>query len=288
MYAQLGTTIFDGAKSFVTFSKDDEPIIAEHATIGRKSKLQGIRQGLSNISISLFLHQEFCVVKDEIAKLYASANNFEILPLLWGNGQVEGYFVISRISQTKAQMDGLGNTYAAVMDVALIESIDGYNLNQQQLQAKKDAFATGSKQPAQKSTRTNPTPCDNGVAKNMSIISTNGHLVDVLIKSYTIKNVNNPKTLNALVNVKSEATLLRDKTTNSDFPCIFGNTGATNNAGLVIETSNALGTVIVNNDASPDTAAIDAVKQYNTLLQTQISALKKSVSSNLKKSVIGK
>ncbi len=87
MYAQIGTTVFDGLQSFVSFSSEEEAVLVEYALINRKPRLQGAGIGLRALSISLFLHQEFCAVKDEVSKLRAAKDTYEVLPLLWGNGQ---------------------------------------------------------------------------------------------------------------------------------------------------------------------------------------------------------
>lgn len=189
MFAQLGTTIFDGAKSFLNFSDDQEPIVVEHAVMGRAPVLQGAGLGARNLSISLFLHQEYCVVADEITKLKKSATTFEILPLLWGNGKTEGYFVIISISVSVSQMDGIGNMIAATVSISLKEDANDDRLNKKQTDAKNSAFAVGDKTPPAKSKRVNATPCNQQISRLVSGLKALAGAADRECQGYT----NTPK-----------------------------------------------------------------------------------------------
>lgn len=185
MYAQLGTTRFDGAKSFGTFSCDEEMVIVEHPLINRPAKLQATARGLRNISISLFLHQQFCNVSEEVSRLRNSKNAFEILPLLWGNGQTEGDFVITSLNETKTEMDSIGNTVSVTVNVMLKEHYDDDKINQQQLDAQKRAFAVGEKTPPTKSNRVNPVSCNQRVTSIISSIKANAGAADRYCQGYT-------------------------------------------------------------------------------------------------------
>lgn len=185
MYSQLGTTQFSGAKSFVSFSSDEEAIIVELAIIGRRARLQGAAIGLRNINLSLFLHQEYCSVTDEIAKLRKSKNTFEVLPLLWGNGIVEGDFVIVSLGETKTFQDAIGNTISATISVVLKEYEDEDKLNGKQVDAQKNAFAVGNKNPPTKSKRSNPVACEKRVSQLNSGIRSNAGALNSYIQGYT-------------------------------------------------------------------------------------------------------
>ena len=185
MYAQLGTTQFDGAKSFVTFSSDEEAIIVEHALINRPAKLQATAPGLRNITLSLFLHQQYCKVAEEVTRLRNAKNSFEILPLLWGNGQTEGDFVITSLNETKTEMDSIGNTVSATVNVTLKQNYDDDKLTQKQMDAQKRAFAVGDKTPPTKSNRTNTVPCNQRIASIISGIKANAGAADRYCQGYT-------------------------------------------------------------------------------------------------------
>ena len=179
MYAQLGKTLFDGLTSFVSFSSEEEAIIVEHALINRKPKLQGAGLGLKNLSITIFLHAEFCNVKNEIAAFRVSKDSYEILPLLWGDGTLEGSFVIVSMSVKNEQMDNEGNLYAATVNLSLKESVADNTA------PPPSGFATGNKQPVTKSKRTNPSSCASQISKVLSDINCMAKQLDNDCRSYT-------------------------------------------------------------------------------------------------------
>lgn len=185
MYAQLGTILFDGRKSFVSFGDEKEAILVEHARINNEPKLQRSGSGSRKVSLSIYLHQEFCVVEDEKNKLNEYRDSSEIVALLWGNGKVEGEFVIQSISRTLNDQDGLGNILGCTISLSLIEVKIEDRLEKQQQKAKLDAFAVGDKKPAVTSKRINPATIDKNVALNVQAINTNGKAVDDKARKYT-------------------------------------------------------------------------------------------------------
>jgi phage protein U len=184
MYAQLGTILFDGRKSFVSFGDEKEAILVEHARINNDPKLQRAGSGSRKVSLSIYLHQEFCVVEDEKTKLNEYLDGSEILPLLWGNGKIEGEFVIQSISRTVNDQDSFGNILGCTVSLSLIEVKVDDRLEKQQQKAKGDAFAVGNKKPAITSSKVNPATINKNVALNVQAISTNGKSVDDKARKY--------------------------------------------------------------------------------------------------------
>lgn len=205
MYSQLGTTEFSNAKSFVSFSSDEEAVIVELAIIGRRARLQSAAIGLRNINISIFLHQEYCNVANEVAKLRASKNSFEVLPLQWGNGIVEGNFVIMSLSETKSYMDGVGNTIAATVSISLKEYFGDDVLDRKQADAQKNAFAVGSKNPPAKSKRVNTEACEKRVSQLNSGIKANAGALNKYMQGYTNMPLTNARMLFVLNRIQEDA-----------------------------------------------------------------------------------
>ena len=200
MYCQLGNIVFDGLKSFVSFGDEKEATIAEHALYGRKPKLQGTGTGLKKLTISLYLHQSFCIIKNEVAALTAAMESFDIMPLLWGNGDFEGNFNINKISRSLNEQDKLGNIYACTVSLELTEvAMETDMLEGQQQQARKNAFATGNKNPASKSIRVNLIPFNQQMADTTKAIKSNA----AGINASTGKYVNKPS-LNSRIKVGTE------------------------------------------------------------------------------------
>ncbi|SHN45942.1 phage tail protein [Chitinophaga sp. CF418] len=221
MYCQLGTTRFDGAKSFVTFNSDEEAIIVEHAIIGRRARLQGAGLGLRNISLSLFLHQEFCQVLHEVRILRQSKNSFEILPLLWGNGHIEGEFVIMTMSETKIQQDAIGNTVSTTVNLTLKESVEEDKLDKKQAEAQASAFAVGSKKPATKSNRVNQKNCEQTVSSLCSGVKANGSVLNKYCQGYTNIGDTNWRIKFVLNRIDEDAKKLADMSATSS-SCAYG------------------------------------------------------------------
>lgn len=280
MYAQLGTTIFDGYKSFVSFSQDEEAILVEHALINRKPRLEGSGLGLRTLTISLFLHQEFCQVEQEIAKLRASKDSFEILPLLWGNGKVEGQFVIKQMTSAKVQQDGLGNTYAATVDFVLKESVVDNQQDQAQQAAQKKATSVGNKQPATKSKRVNPVPCPQKINGYISTIRSNGGAVDTTMRGYSGQQFKSAAiTINCKAIVDTCDNLILE--TSAQSSCIFGNSGIRQNAQSVQTAAGNLG-----NDVANPNPVIPTAQADNTSLQAAIKLLITASSSILQNAIL--
>ncbi|MBV7529039.1 phage tail protein [Chitinophaga sp. sic0106] len=291
MYAQLGTTIFDGAKSFVSFSEDEEAIIVEHALIGRKARLQGTAIGLRNISITLFLHQEFCKVKDEIARLRTAKNSFEILSLLWGNGVVEGEFVITTMNIGVAQSDSIGNMVSANVNMSLKESHRENKLEQDQQAAQNNAFAVGDKKPPTKSNRVNPTPCSKQVSDIMTIIKANAGAVDTECKAYTNTSANNFKLKSHISIIQTQANKLITASLTAS-SCVNGVPGVNAAATSVRDKAAALlHDIQLNQTIYPHLVlppTMPALKGHNTELQSAVRTLVSSTSPIVKNSIVKK
>jgi phage protein U len=289
MFAQLGTTIFDGLKSFVSFQEDGEDaILVEHALISRKPTLQGTAIGLKNLSISLYLHQEFCNVEEETIKLRNSKNTFEILPLLWGNGKLEGEFLIATFNRTIQLADPDGNAIAVIISLTLKENSTNDRLSQEQQQSKSDAFAVGDKKPAVKSARKNEVSCSNFVSKEISLIQSNANAVDGLLIGYKALAVNNIRVLQSLVIIKQESIKLMQPVTDSNYPCIYGKTDLVVTGNKVVVDVNNLADKINYYEINPTLADAQVIGGYNLFLQRSIRALKNSVSSVLSSSITRK
>jgi phage protein U len=275
MYCQLGVTVYNGQKSFTSFSQDGDVVLVEHALIGVKPKLQPSGLNLETVTLTLFLHQEYCVVEDEIAKLINSRDTFEILPLLWGNGKVEGDFVIKQITRDKVQQDDLGNTYAAAVTVVLKECVND-KMDQAQLDAQKNAFATGKKKPATKSARVNPESCQKKFSDTISRIRSYGAGVNAAMA----KSDRSGATVLYCENIVTDCVSIISGV-NTPGSCIFENESILVNANNVKTQADNLRFDTADFQVSPAT-----LKSENTLLQSGISSLIKAATPIVQKAII--
>lgn len=291
MFAQLGNTEFDAQKSFVAFSEDEEVVVVEHALIARKPKLQGTGIGLRSLNLSLYLHQEFCNVLEETENLLEAKNSFEVLPLLWGNGRVEGDFIMTSFNRTITQMDADGNTVAVSINLTLKENGTHDKKEQQKQEAQKNAIAVGDKQPPEKSPRINPPTCNKKVADLLSIIKANAGRLDEYSRKYTNDPSLNNKIVTHLNIVAKNAQLLFDTYQDPD-SCVASISNFGGHSGNVkVKAEKMRGDIQANNVAFTNTflpVNVQAVKNDNTALQSDIKILLASANKLIKASIANK
>lgn len=170
MFAQLGNLIFENLNSFSDFSQAGSALYAEHALIDGKPILQRTGSSLNEINLSIRFHALFCNPKDQLDSLKAFRNDGEILPLLWGNGNVEGDFVITEINETIENCDPTGTVISYLVNFILKEYVTPDRLQQEQASNIKKATAVGDIKPVAKS-KTNPSTCPQIISKIVNSVS---------------------------------------------------------------------------------------------------------------------
>lgn len=93
---------------------------AEHARIGEKPRLQSVGEKLAEYTINLKFHQSFCDPAGEYEKIKAAATLKLALPLLLGDSEYLGEFVITDYSISYQQFATIaGAQVALVIEVSL-------------------------------------------------------------------------------------------------------------------------------------------------------------------------
>ncbi len=100
MYASLGNIIFTTLEGFTSLSIKEETVYAEFAKMQSLPTLQAASQKAPELSISIYLKSEFTNVEDSIAALRTARKKARVLPLIWGNGKKEGYYVITSMDSS--------------------------------------------------------------------------------------------------------------------------------------------------------------------------------------------
>lgn len=147
MYCQIGVIQFEGLFGFESFEHQDTTTYAQHALITGKPVMVPTGNELEQITIGLKLRAEWIKPEEAILELKKSKDSFEVLPLVKGSGRFLGEFVITDMSVTDVQSLADGTTIEASVSLTLLEYAATDKLNQQQVAAKKNAFATGNKKP---------------------------------------------------------------------------------------------------------------------------------------------
>lgn len=187
MFFQIGNSVYELLKSPVSFSSNENVSYAEHALIGAKPKLQPTGIELKNLQIVFRLRQNFCDIKTELQQFQTQKNTYEVLPLLWGNGTLEGDFVISEYSIDGEEFDSIGNLIAVTVSLGLKEFVVKDKQKQGQLEAKKNAFAVnkpGENKKPVSTPKKNPATCCNTLSNMVSRIKNIAAKVDANVRAY--------------------------------------------------------------------------------------------------------
>ncbi len=273
MFAQLGNTIFENLKGFSDFNKTTEAVYAQHDLINSKPRLQKTGDGLKELEISMRLQASFCKPRIEADALATSRDTGEVLTLLWGNGKVEGSFIITTITETIEDADKNGEVFSLILAVSLREYVVPDKLQQEQQTAVKKSFATGNKKPVG-TAKTNPQTCPQKVSSLVSQIESRAGAVDAAVKSFSLseKTISTIKSnLNGILSPISSIKSMTD----TYGTCIYNNLSIRN---AVLELDSAVQDYQTFLNGSPATNKNGAIT-YNPALQDKTRKLKAAVTS---------
>ena len=147
MYAQLGNIKFETMVGFDSLDDTRAMNYAEHALIDSKPRLQRTGSALQELGISASFHVAFCNPELQYDALNQACSNGEILTLVYGNGYVEGDFVIMSVSRKVNQTDSNGNYVHITCDISLKEYASKDKLVVAMERALSNAFAVDVKRP---------------------------------------------------------------------------------------------------------------------------------------------
>jgi len=136
------------------FSVDDGWTIASQDVIGGKPRQQWIAPGSRGITLSLFLHADYCRPQELIDQLRALAAAAEVLTLQEDGGLVHGDFLIGGVREAPRWTLPDGTLLVADVDVQLMESGDAAAADATVPQAVEGAGAqTGATAPTEDTSR---------------------------------------------------------------------------------------------------------------------------------------
>jgi Phage P2 GpU len=124
MYAQLGDIVFEAMTGFTSVGETDEASIARYETIAGKPYAAVMAGNLRELTVGMRLHQKFVHIKEARMKLRTYKDGGTPVSLIWGNGDIEGRFLVSGISTNIEDGDALGNVHLAAITVTLLEAPD--------------------------------------------------------------------------------------------------------------------------------------------------------------------
>ncbi len=122
MFAVLGDIPFQVVGSPEALSDSRGYDFAEHRVVQDRPRLQWLADDLVRIQLEMLLHRSFTEPAASLLVLHQAASTHAALPLIFGNGDFRGYFVITRIDTLARQLSGSGDLFAINVRLSLCES----------------------------------------------------------------------------------------------------------------------------------------------------------------------
>ena len=145
MFAQLGEIKFELLTSPSVFDSRRSHRFAEHEVIEGKNRLQFTGDNLEELDITVAFHASFCSPKVKVAEINKAALEHRALPLVFGNGEFKGYFVITNVFESMQWTHTDGSVFYTQLQLVLKEYAN-YDAIQAAVEQKK-AAAQGLKRP---------------------------------------------------------------------------------------------------------------------------------------------
>jgi phage protein U len=112
MFALLGEIVFETIAAPEALQSSMRWRYAEHRVLEGTPRLQWVGDSLETITIEMMFHASFTNPAAQMDALAAAASDHSARPLVFGNGDYRGYFVVSSISAVTTQMSDAGDTIA--------------------------------------------------------------------------------------------------------------------------------------------------------------------------------
>ncbi len=122
MFAILGDIPFQVVGSPEALSDSRSYDYAEQRVVQARPRLQWLADDLVTIQLEMLLHRSFSDPAASLSLLQQTASTHGALPLVFGNGEFRGYFVITNIDTVSRQLSGVGDLFAIVVRLSLRES----------------------------------------------------------------------------------------------------------------------------------------------------------------------
>lgn len=122
MFAILGEVPFQIVGSPEAFSDSRSYDYAEQRVVQARPRLQWLADDLMTIRMEMLLHRSFTDPAAGLLALREAAETHSALPLIFGNGDFRGYFVITTIDTVSRLLSGTGDIFAITVRLSLRES----------------------------------------------------------------------------------------------------------------------------------------------------------------------
>ena len=117
----LGLTPFAFVTTLSSVSRTLRTSIVEHPIINGKPALEVMGDELTEVRMTVSLHETLCNVSTELAQLESMRAGHSATSLLWANGEVWGDFIITELAQDLTWLGEDGTPRSASVSVTLKE-----------------------------------------------------------------------------------------------------------------------------------------------------------------------
>jgi phage protein U len=121
MFGTYGEITFEVLGSPVQFESSYRWTYAEHDVVEARPRLQWLSENLRTIEFDLLFHASFTNPTAQLESLLAAARDHSARPLVLGNGDHQGYFVIVALRMVSTQMTAFGDVVAMKVHLELKE-----------------------------------------------------------------------------------------------------------------------------------------------------------------------
>ena len=241
-YAKLGSIEFSPLNGFTSFSKKESSNYAEHQLLNSKSVLQPTGENLKEISgtMRLFAHAmghtsedftQIVSIEQRLIQLRLYRANNSAVEFVWGNGNSEGYYVITEVEENIIKQFPDGTKLVIDVTVKMKEYFEPDPLKREQAQNRAAAPAVGNKKSNAVNKKTNSKTCPQLIADQASKINMYAAAINELSTNYGIavspvKNIGLKNHLWQLKNICNELTISYTKPES----CIYANEKIKNSA----------------------------------------------------------
>ncbi len=109
MFAILGDIVFEVVSSPENFTSMRQYDYVEHRVVQNTPQLQWLADGLETLEFEMLLHGAVADPALRLFELETAAALHEALPLVFGNGDFRGFFVIAAIGAVSQQLSAVGD-----------------------------------------------------------------------------------------------------------------------------------------------------------------------------------
>jgi phage protein U len=119
MFASFGEITFEILSGPGSIDEELRWEYAEHRVVEDLPKLQWIADGLETLTMEMFFHRAFSNPAAQLEALILAASDHQARALVFANGDLRGYFVITSLKTSFRQLSDLGDPVAIAVHVSL-------------------------------------------------------------------------------------------------------------------------------------------------------------------------